>query len=98
MLEKCLKFAAVMPARVEFDLEVQPMTPKLRGALGLALVIGLAITAVEAVAQRHRATKGPIPIKLYSVAQKGFFMSEKVNKSDAEWKAQLTQEDRKSVV
>lgn len=92
MLEKCLKFAAVMPARVEFELEVQPMTPKLRGALGLALV-AFAITAVAAVAQRHAAkTKGPIPIKLYSVAQKGFFMSEKVNKTDDEWKAQLTQE------
>ncbi|HXF38353.1 MAG TPA: peptide-methionine (R)-S-oxide reductase, partial [Blastocatellia bacterium] len=69
------------------------MTPKFKGALGLALVIALAIIAVEAVAQRHAAkTKGSFPIKLYSVAQKGFFMSEKVNKSDAEWKAQLTQE------
>jgi uncharacterized Ntn-hydrolase superfamily protein len=69
------------------------MTPKLRRALGFALVIAFAMTAVGAIAQRHAAkTKGPIPIKLYSVAQKGFFMSEKVHKTDDEWKAQLTRE------
>ena len=69
------------------------MTPKLRRALGFALVIAFAMTAVEAIAQRHAANmKGPIPIKLYSVAQKGFFMSEKVHKTDDEWKAQLTRE------
>ncbi len=31
-------------------------------------------------------------IKLYSVQQKGFVMSEKVNKSDQEWKQELTPE------
>ncbi len=31
-------------------------------------------------------------IKLYSVAEKGFIMSEKVVKTDAEWKQQLTRE------
>lgn len=31
-------------------------------------------------------------IKLFSVAQKGFFMSDKVVKSDAEWKQQLSRE------
>jgi peptide-methionine (R)-S-oxide reductase len=37
-------------------------------------------------------TKEAKQIKLFSVAQKGFFMSEKVTKSDAEWKQQLTRE------
>ena len=36
--------------------------------------------------------KEPAKFKLYSVAQKGFIMSEKINKTDAEWKAQLTRE------
>lgn len=31
-------------------------------------------------------------IKLYSVAQKGFIMSEKVHKTESEWKEQLTSE------
>lgn len=39
-----------------------------------------------------QARKEPPTIKLYSVAQKGFIVSEKINKTDAEWKAQLTRE------
>ena len=36
--------------------------------------------------------KEPAKIKLYSVAQKGFIMSDKIQKTDSEWKAQLTRE------
>ena len=52
--------------------------------IALALMIGC-----ESAAQ---GSKDPAKIKLYSVAQKGFFMSEKVVKTDAEWKQQLTRE------
>jgi peptide-methionine (R)-S-oxide reductase len=38
------------------------------------------------------AKPGAKKIKLYSVTQKGFFMSEKVVKTDAEWKQLLTAE------
>src|SRR5437867_2784030 len=50
----------------------------------LALVLALAV-------QANTRLQGK-PIKLFSVAQKGFIMSEKVQKSDAEWKQQLTRE------
>lgn len=52
--------------------------------IALALMIGCGPAA--------QGSKGPAKIKLYSVAQKGFFMSEKVVKTDAEWKQQLTRE------
>jgi peptide-methionine (R)-S-oxide reductase len=61
--------------------------------LALGLVIGFSFYAVEANKRSQAKGKsGPKEIKLYSVAQKGFFMSEKVIKPDAEWKKQLTQE------
>ncbi|HSB10907.1 MAG TPA: peptide-methionine (R)-S-oxide reductase MsrB [Blastocatellia bacterium] len=52
--------------------------------IALALMIGSGSAA--------QAKKEPVKIKLYSVAQKGFIVSEKVNKTDAEWKVQLTRE------
>ena len=52
--------------------------------VALAVVIGIGYIA--------KGDKGPAKIRLYSVAQKGFFMSEKVVKTDAEWKQQLTRE------
>ncbi|MGZ6971910.1 MAG: peptide-methionine (R)-S-oxide reductase MsrB [Thermoanaerobaculia bacterium] len=53
-------------------------------SIALALMIGCGSAA--------QGSKEPAKIKLYSVAQKGFFMSEKVVKTDAEWKQQLTRE------
>ena len=59
----------------------------------LALMISFSLYAVEAKKRSQAGAKpGPKKIKLYSVAQKGFFMSEKVVKTDAEWKQLLTQE------
>jgi peptide-methionine (R)-S-oxide reductase len=50
----------------------------------IGLLIGLSIIAL--------AMKEPGRIKLYSVAEKGFIMTDKITKTDAEWKAQLTRE------
>lgn len=59
----------------------------------LSLMIGFSLYAVEANRRTQRKDRGtPGKIKLYSVAQKGFVMNEKVVKSDAEWKQQLTRE------
>jgi peptide-methionine (R)-S-oxide reductase len=61
------------------------MTRQIAGTfLSLALILAFVSMA--------QARKEPARIKLYSVTQKGFYMSEKVNKTDAEWKAQLTRE------
>jgi len=61
--------------------------------IALGLVIGLSFYAVEANKRSQtKAKAGPKEIKLYSVAQKGFFMSKKVIKTDAEWKQLLTRE------
>ena len=61
--------------------------------IALALIIGFSLYAVEANRRSQAKTTGTAAkIKLYSVAQKGFFMSEKVVKTDAEWKQQLTRE------
>ena len=59
----------------------------------LSLMIGFSLYAVEANRRTQRKDRGaPGKIKLYSVAQKGFVMNEKVVKTDAEWKQQLTPE------
>ena len=59
----------------------------------LSLMIGFSLYAVEANRRTQRKDRGtPGKIKLYSVAQKGFVMNEKVVKSDEEWKQQLTRE------
>ena len=61
--------------------------------LTLGLVIGFSVYAVETNKDpQSRARPAGGKIKLYSVAQKGFFMSEKVVKTDAEWKQLLSPE------
>ncbi len=61
--------------------------------IALALVISFYFYRVEGNTPSQAGTKpGAKKIKLYSVAQKGFFMSEKVVKTDAEWKQLLTAE------
>jgi peptide-methionine (R)-S-oxide reductase len=61
--------------------------------IALALIIGFSLYAVEANKRNQAKNNGTeAKIKLYSVAQKGFVMSEKVVKTDAEWKQQLTRE------
>jgi len=61
--------------------------------ISLTLIIGFSLYAVEASRRTQRKDRGtPGKIKLYSVAQKGFVMNEKVVKTDAEWKQQLTRE------
>lgn len=69
------------------------MKSKAITVIALALMIGVSLYAVEA--SRRTQTKNSRTagkIKLYSVAQKGFVMNEKVVKTDAEWKQQLTRE------
>ena len=61
--------------------------------IAIVLMISFSFFAVDA--NKRSQAKGnatAAKIKLYSVAQKGFFMSEKVVKTDAEWKQQLTRE------
>ena len=62
-----------------------------------AVVAFLAVSTTCGRAERtgasaHAAASKPKQIRLYSVERKGFVMSEKVQKSDAEWKKQLTPE------
>ncbi|HWN97900.1 MAG TPA: peptide-methionine (R)-S-oxide reductase MsrB [Blastocatellia bacterium] len=60
------------------------------GGLGLLAVVG--ISAVRQTRSQAKARTASTTIKLYSVSQKGFIMSEKINKPDAEWQKQLTAE------
>ena len=61
--------------------------------VALALTIGFYFYRVDGnTSSQTAATAGAKKIKLYSVAEKGLIMSEKVVKTDAEWKQQLTRE------
>ena len=55
----------------------------------LAVCFGVVALATMRSQTTHAAST---KVKLYSVAQKGFIMSDKVVKTDAEWKEQLTRE------
>lgn len=60
--------------------------PLLLGLLGVTVVLGgLSVNA-------DQKAGGSAQIKLYSVKQRGYIMSEKVIKTDAEWKKILTSE------
>lgn len=65
-------------------------------ALGIALVNLDApyggVRASESPAPKAGSGGGPQPIKVYSAQRKGYIMTEKVIKSDAEWKRLLTPE------
>ncbi|HSL91895.1 MAG TPA: peptide-methionine (R)-S-oxide reductase MsrB, partial [Candidatus Limnocylindrales bacterium] len=65
-------------------------------ALGLALVdLGAlhgTVRALETPAPKAGAGVGTQPITVYSAQRKGYLMTEKVNKTDAEWKKLLTPE------
>jgi peptide-methionine (R)-S-oxide reductase len=63
--------------------------PLLLALLGLAFVFGGFSASAEEKAG------GSVPLKLYSVKQKVYFMSEKVVKTDAEWKNILPPEQFK---
>jgi len=60
-------------------------------AAGLLLCIGGAGIAAVAAADRQKAG----PIRVYSVEKKGYVMTERVIKSDDEWRNQLTPEQFK---
>ena len=65
-------------------------------ALAAIACICLVIFGAGSNARQKRSNakpaSGSTKIKLYSVAKKGFIMSEKINKPDAEWQKQLTPE------
>lgn len=68
---------------------------KVMALAAIAAICFVVFTATYGARQRPsqaKAKTGSTKIKLYSVAQKGFIMSEKVTKPDAEWRAQLTTE------
>jgi peptide-methionine (R)-S-oxide reductase len=69
------------------------MRSKTISIVTLALAISFCFYAVGANRRSHaKVSDTTAKIKLYSAAQKGFIMSEKVVKTDAEWKEQLTRE------
>src|ERR1700752_5430127 len=59
---------------------------------GLALLVVVGISTARQTRSAAKTTRSSTKIKLYSVAQKGIIMSEKINKPDAEWQKQLTPE------
>lgn len=69
------------------------MNSKAIAIIALAPMIGFGFYAVKANRlSPAEAEKGGKMVKLYSAAQKGFIMSEKVVKTDAEWKQQLSRD------
>ena len=69
------------------------MRSKMGGIVTLALAIGFCLYAIGANRRSQANASDPTAkIKLYSVALKGFIMSDKVVKTDAEWKEQLTRD------
>lgn len=61
------------------------------GRIAAGLLLGfLALAAIAWASKEQRSTGGPI--RVYSVEKRGYIMSEKVVKSDAEWKKLLTPE------
>ena len=58
--------------------------------LGVLLAIGLVYGAVRITAAENSGNSGKI--KLYSEKQKGYYMADKINKTEAEWKQILTPE------
>ena len=70
------------------------MKPRAIVIITLGLAVGFSVYAVETNRRSQskvRAAAGG-KIKLYSVAQKGFLMSDKVVKTEAEWKQMLSRE------
>ena len=59
---------------------------------GICFVVFVASSGARQKRSPAKAKSGSSTIKLYSVAQKGFIMSEKIDKPDAEWQKQLTPE------
>ncbi|HYV06601.1 MAG TPA: peptide-methionine (R)-S-oxide reductase MsrB [Blastocatellia bacterium] len=59
---------------------------------GLCVAVLVVSSGARQKRQPSKASTASSTIKLYSVAQKGFIMSEKINKPDAEWQKQLTPE------
>ena len=59
---------------------------------GVCLAVFIATSGARQKPTQAKAKTGSTKIKLYSVAQKGFIMSEKIDKPDAEWQKQLTPE------
>ena len=59
--------------------------------IAVALAAGIYFDANRTVSQAN-GNSTAAKIKLYSATRKGFIMSEKVVKADAEWKEQLTRE------
>ncbi len=78
---------------IQLDFERNDMTSRAIKITALALAVSFASCAVHGnTGSQGKDNVTTTKIKLYSVAQKGIIMSEKVVKTDAEWKQQLTRE------
>src|SRR6266496_4626115 len=79
--------------QIQFRFGSNVMKSRAIAIIAFALIISFSFYAVDANKRSQaKGSAATAKIKLYSVAQKGFFMSEKVVKTDAEWKQQLTRE------